>query len=140
MNQYVPRVEVESATHGFVDTLGEAHHETRGYDGGDDGDEDVAECLGGALDDVALGGRSSLGIVGGASSNVALLAELLEHLVDGSCAINHLKLACCLEVALGERAVLDGVHVDLRVVSDDETKACGAVCGGDDVAGSTDRC
>ena len=118
----------------------DAHEHTGCHDGGDDGDEDVREDLDGALERVALVGRTAfLGLRLGGGGDAGLLDELVIDLVHGAGSKDHLELARCLEVALGTNHVIEFGLVDLAVVCDDQAQAGGAVRRRDDVARAADR-
>ena len=131
-----PGIGGEGAAHGVVETLGEAHEQAGGHDGRDDGDEDVAQQLGGLLDGVALGSRGRLRLVLGGGGETTLLHELVVDLVDGARTVDDLQLTGGREVALGTDRVLDLLLVDLAVVGDDQAHTRGAVCVRYDVLGT----
>lgn len=127
---------------GTEDVLGgqhaiERHQHTATDQHRDERYEDVSDGLDEAGDNVAvLGGNFLefvLGRLGCASSD-----EVLVHLVDVAGTDDDLELASIEEAALEVLVVVDCCLVDLVLVLQDEAKAGCAVCGCNDVAGTTD--
>ena len=122
-----------------LDGTHDAHEHAGCDDGGDDGDEDVREYLDGLHEAILLLGGRLLDVGLARGGDVALLAELVVDLVDGTRPIDDLELTRSFKVALGANGVIDLLLVDLGVVRDDQAQACGAVRCRNDVARAADR-
>lgn len=132
-------VERDKAVGGHkVEGAHDAQQQARSHDGGNDGNEDIAEDLNGAHKDVLLLRRGLLDLSLGSSIDAAEGDELVIDLVDGTGAKNNLELALGLKDALGTVDILDGFLVDPCVVGNHQAQTRGAMRGRHDVAGATD--
>ena len=132
-------VERDKAVGGHkVEGAHNAQQQTRGHDGRDDGDKDVAEHLNGAHKDVLLLRRGLLDLGLGGGLDATERDELLVDLIDGASAKNNLELALGFKDALSAVDILEGLLVNLRVIGNHQAQTRGAVCGRNNVAGATD--
>lgn len=132
-------VERDKAVGGHkVEGAHDAQQQARSHDGGNDGNEDIAEDLNGAHKDVLLLRRGLLDLSLGSSIDAAEGDELVIDLVDGTGAKNNMELALGLKDALGTVDILDGFLVDPCVVGNHQAQTRGAMRGRHDVAGATD--
>ena len=116
-----------------VERLHEAHEETGGHDGRDNGHKDVAQCFDGPLVPGGAGRGGLLDLLLGGFRDTGLFGEFLVHLVDHAGAEDDLQLSLCLKDALGALGVFQLLFVDKAVVRDDEPQTGGAVCRRNDV-------
>lgn len=134
-------VERDKAVGGHkVEGAHNAQQQARSHDGRDDGDKDVAEHLNGTHKDVLLLRRGLLDLGLGGSLDATERDELLVDLVDGAGAKNNLQLALGLKDALSAVDILEGLLVNLGVISNHQAQTRGAVCGRNNVVGATDCC
>ena len=132
-------VERDKAVGGHkVEGAHNAQQQTRGHDGRDDGDKDIAEHLNGAHKDVLLLRRGLLDLGLGGSLDATERDELLVDLIDGASTKNNLELALGFKDALSAVDILEGLLVNLRVIGNHQAQTRGAVCGRNNVAGATD--
>ena len=132
-------VERDKAVGGHkVEGAHNAQQQARSHDGGNDGDEDVAEHLDGAHKDVLLLRRGLLDLGLGSGVDATERDELVVHLVDGAGAKDDLQLALGLKDALGAIDILDGLLVHLSVIGNYQTQTRGTMCGRNNVVGATD--
>ena len=121
-----------------VERAHNAQQQARSHDGGNDGDEDIAEYLNSAHKEVLLlrSGLLDLGLGGGIDT--AEGDELVIDLVDSAGAKDDLELALCLKDTLSTVDVLDGLLVDLGVVGNHQTQTRRTMRGGNNITGSAD--
>ena len=123
----------EPVVHHEVQRLHDAHQETAGHDGRDNGNENVPQALDGPLEDILLGGRRGFDLFfrGGGESGDG--NKLVIDLIDRAGAQDDLKLAGGAENSLDPVNVLYGFRVALGVVRQDQTEPGGTMGGGNQV-------
>ena len=112
-----------------VQRFHDAHQEAGGHDGGDDGHEDVAQCLDGLLVPRGFGCGCLLDFLFGSSADAGQSGELIVDFVYRAGAEDDLQLTLGLKDALGPLGVLEGLFVHLVVVRNDQAQAgCAVGC------------
>ena len=133
-----PVAAAESQSGDLGESLDQTHHKTGCYDSGQDRDEYVADCLKSLSPDGSLGCCRRLDVILRAGLYAGDLDELVEDLVDGTCTNDQLQLSIGLEHTLDAVYIVKSFFVDFAVISDNQTKSCGAVRCGYDVLAAAD--
>ena len=115
---------------GFAEELDKTHHKTGSNDGGEDGDEYVAEGFQHLLPDRHLGSGSCLDIFLGCGGRASDRQEFIVHFVDGAGADDELKLSVGLKQSLDTFYFFQLLGLDLVVVGNDQAKPGSTVCRG----------
>ena len=123
----------KAVVHHEVQRLHDAHEEAAGHNGGDDGDEDVAQALDGPLEYVLFGGGGGLDLLLGGGGEAGNGDKLVIDLVHRACAQNDLELSRGAEDSLDPVDVLHGLGIALGVVCQHQPEPGGAVGGGNQV-------